>query len=456
MFAKNNPKVINAWCMYDWANSVYALTITSAIFPIYFNGVAKKPGTEDLVDFFGFELKNSVLYSYTLGTSFLVVALILPLLSGIADYSGKKKLFLKAFMYLGASACIGLYWFRGVSDVELAIILSFLASIGYSGGLVFYDAFLPEIATADRFDMVSAKGYSLGYIGGVILLIINLVVLMMPDLFFPVEEKIQAYVANDTLSYEAAKLKAKDYYDALASRIAFVTVGVWWILFSQITFKYLQKNINQQKPEGNILTEGYKEIIKVTKSLFHNRQMATYLLAFFFYNMGVQTVMYLATTFGTKELKLADQDLIGIVLVIQLVAIGGAYLFAYISKIKGNKYSLMTMIIVWIFICFGAYLVQNTMQFYSLAFVVGMVMGGIQSLSRATFSKLIPVGTIDTASYFSFYDVTFNLSIFFGTVTYGLLEQITSSMRSGSLALATFFFIGMSFLYFVRIPKDQG
>jgi len=422
----NDKKIINGWCMYDWANSVYSLVITSAIFPVYYEAVTTSDALGDKVDFFGFEVVNSVLYSYSLSFSFLFIALILPLLSGMADYSGKKKLFMKIFMYLGSISCIGLFFFNE-SNLEWGILCSVLASIGYSGSLVFYDAFLPEIATSDKFDKVSAKGYSLGYIGSVILLVLNLAMILNHKTFgFTTEGD--------------------------ASRFSFLLVGLWWIGFSQITFSRLDDNVFGRKVKGNVLTEGYRELRKVWLSLKNLKVMKLFLIAFFFYNMGVQTIMYLATLFGSKELQLASDQLIMTILIIQLVAIGGAYLFAYVSKLKGNKFSLQLMVLIWIGICLGAYFVYSAFEFYILAFIVGMVMGGIQSLSRATYAKLIPETSIDHASYFSFYDVTYNISIVLGTFSYGLIEQITGSMRNSALALMLFFMVGFGFLILSKIP----
>ncbi|UII24578.1 MFS transporter [Fulvivirga maritima] len=427
----NNRKIINGWCMYDWANSVYSLVITSAVFPIYYNSVTSSETTGDIVNFLGFDVVNTVLYAYSLSFSFLFVALILPLLSGIADYSGQKKLFMKIFMYCGATACLGLFFFTGKMNVEVAIFCSMLASIGYSGSLVFYDAFLPEIASEDRFDKVSAKGFALGYIGSVILLIVNLVMIQFYDSFGFTDQ-------------------------AMATRISFLTVGVWWILFSQITFKRLPDNVYRREAKGNILTEGYKELRTVWRSLGGQYSLKRFLWAFLFYNMGVQTVMYLAATFGSKELQLPSDQLIITVLIIQLVAIGGAYLFAHISKIKGNRFSLLVMVAIWVLICVGAYFVYTATQFFILAFVVGLVMGGIQSLSRSTYAKLIPTNSIDHASYFSFYDVTFNISIVIGTMAYGLIEQLTGSMRNSTLALMIFFLVGIVLLAMVKIPTKKS
>ena len=426
----NDPKIVNGWCMYDWANSVYSLVITSAIFPVYYQEVTSTFDS-DRIEFFGFSVINTVLYSYALSASFLITALLLPLLSGMADYSGRKKWFMKIFVLIGGFSCMGLFFFTG-ENIELGILFSVLASIGYSGSLVFYDAFLPEIATPDRFDKISARGYAFGYIGSVILLVVNILMLTVPEYFGIPEEN-----------------------GGLAARISFLMVGLWWIGFSVITFVRLPDNPYGRKPSGNILTEGYREIRKVYDSLAELTNLKKFLLSFFFYNMGVQTVMYLAASFGSKELNMESGNLIAIVLIIQLVAIAGAYFFAGLSSRRGNRFSLIIMIIIWIFICLSAYFVHTTPQFFALAVVVGLVMGGIQSLSRATYAKLIPERSIDHASYFSFYDVTYYISIVLGTFVYGFLEQITGSMRSSTLALMIFFIIGLLLITGVRIPFSR-
>lgn len=426
----NDKKIINAWCLYDWANSVYSLTITSAIFPIYYQNVAVNAAGEDRVDFFGFEIINSVLYSYALSFSFLLVAVVLPILSGIADYAGKKKFFLRLFMFIGSFSCIGLFFFTG-ENVEWGILCSVFASVGYSGSLVFYDAFLAEIVTEDKRDIVSAKGYAYGYFGSVLLLIVNLVMIQMPDTFGLIDAGV-------------------------ASRASFLTVGVWWIGFSLYAISKLPENPHGRKPEGHYLTNGYRELRNVWRQLKDMDGMRKFLFAFFFYNMGVQTVMYLAATFGSKELKMEASKLIITVLLIQFVAIAGAYLFAFISKKTGNIRSLSIQIVIWIGCCLGAYFVNAEIEFFILAAVVGLVMGGIQSLSRATYSKIMPEGTVDTASFFSFYDVTYNLSIVFGTFVYGYVEQVTGSMRNSTLALASFFIIGIIFLSQVKLKHGKA
>ncbi|SDD14625.1 MFS transporter, UMF1 family [Algoriphagus faecimaris] len=413
--------------MYDWANSVYSLVITSTIFPVYYNSVTKGLSELDYVSFFGFEIINTVLYSYSISFSFLVIAILSPLLSGIADSSGKKLEFMKFFAYLGSVACIGLFFFDS-SNIEWGIICSITASIGYAGSIVFYNAYLPEISEEKEYDLLSAKGFALGYIGSVILLIINLIMIQMPH-WFGIPE------------------------GGFAARLSFLITGLWWAGFSQIPFRFLPKNPYNKKIKREFLLQGYQEIRKVFREVRQIKVMNRFLASFFFYSMGVQTVMYLAATFGDKELGLPGDQLIITILIIQFVAIIGSYLFAFISKKYGNKLSLVIMVLIWTLICGAAYYVYTVYEFFALAFVVGLVMGGIQSLSRSTFSKLIPKSTTQHASYFSFYDVTEKLAIVIGTFSYGAIEQLTGSMRNSALSLGIFFLVGLGFLLLVSIPK---
>ncbi|MGM0945916.1 MAG: MFS transporter [Bacteroidota bacterium] len=424
---KNKNKVQNAWAMYDWANSVYSLVITSTIFPVYYNSVTKGLNELDYVSFFGFEIINTVLYSYSISFSFLVIAILSPLLSGIADSSGKKLEFMKFFAYLGSVACIGLFFFDS-SNIEWGIICSITASIGYAGSIVFYNAYLPEISEEKEYDLLSAKGFALGYIGSVILLIVNLIMIQMPH-WFGIPE------------------------GGFAARLSFLITGLWWAGFSQIPFRFLPKNPYNKKIKREFLLQGYQEIRKVFREVRQIKVMNRFLASFFFYSMGVQTVMYLAATFGDKELGLPGDQLIITILIIQFVAIIGSYLFAFISKKYGNKLSLVIMVLIWTLICGAAYYVYTVYEFFALAFVVGLVMGGIQSLSRSTFSKLIPKSTTQHASYFSFYDVTEKLAIVIGTFSYGAIEQLTGSMRNSALSLGIFFLVGLGFLLLVSIPK---
>lgn len=424
----NNKKIINAWCYFDWANSAYSLVITSTIFPVYYNQVTRNFFQGDTVKFFGFDITNSVLYSYSLSFSFLLIACISPFLSSISDYGGKKKPFMRFFTTLGALACIAMFFFTG-ENVELAIICSILASVGYAGGLVFYNAFLPEIVSPDRYDSVSARGFSMGYFGSVLLLIFNLAMVMSPQ----------------TFGLENG---------GLASRISFVMVGLWWFGFSQITFYHLKDRSKSDLPMANLLSKGLKELKKVFQAVQTQRQVKYFLISYFFSNAGVQTVMYLAATFGEKELHLPSGKLIATVLIIQIVAILGAYLSAKLSEKKGNKFAVMVLMLIWIANCLASYFVQTDIHFYFLATAVGLVMGGIQSLSRATYSKLLPENTKDTTSYFSFYDVVDKFAVVIGTASYGLIEQITGDMRLSSVSLALYFV--MSLFFFSQIKVEPA
>lgn len=432
IFQKNDKKIINAWCIYDWSNSVYSLVITSAIFPIYFQNITSVKDAnglvlKDTVSFFGFEIINSVLYSYSLSFSFLLIALISPFLSSIADYSGSKKMFMRFFCYLGSFSCAALFFFTE-DTLELSMVMFILASIGFSGSIVFYNAYLPEIATEDKYDKISAKGYALGYTGSILLLMFNLSMILFPGYY----------------GISSA---------GIATRISFLTVGFWWFGFAAYTFHYLPADIYHKKPEGKYLLNGFRELGKVLNELKNQKMLKEFLTAFFFYNMGVQTVLYLATIFGDKELGLSSELLIATILVLQLVAVAGSYLFSFISDKIGNIYSLMISILFWITVSILAYFITTATQFILVAGLVGLTMGGIQALSRSTYAKIIPEDTTDHASYFSFYDVSEKISIVIGTFFYGLINQLTGNMRISSLLLSVFFITGLIFLS--KIPSKR-
>ena len=425
----DDKKTIRAWTFYDWANSAYSLIITSAIFPAYYTAIVQDP-----VEILGLHFNRAALASYSIAFSFLLIAILSPLLSSIADYKGNKKSFMRFFCYLGSAACIGMCLFKQDeakhANVLYGIICSIIASIGYCGSIVFYNAFLPEIASKDQQDKVSAKGFAMGYIGSVILMVICFAIILM----------------NEKLEWGLG-----DY----PIRGSFVAVGIWWIAFAQITFKHIHETKKEHAiSDSSILLNGYKELQAVWKSLTHSPELKKYLLAFFFYNMGVQTVMYMATYFASDELHMETTQLLSVVLIIQLVAIAGAWLFAKLSDLKGNKISLMLLVVIWIGICISAYAVKTVNEFYLLAFCVGMVMGGIQSLSRSTYSKLLPV-TDDTASYFSFYDVCEKLGIVIGTLSFGIIAEQLGGMRNSTLGLSFYFLIGLILLLRLKVPKTS-
>jgi MFS transporter, UMF1 family len=429
-----SKKVINGWAMYDWANSVYNLVITTTFFPIYFTAVTKKDGS-DIVKFMGREFVNSSLYDYTLAAAYLLVAFSYPILTSIADTRGNKKNFMKAFCYLGAVGCSLLFFFN-TDTLWLGIIAFMMAAMGYVGSLVFYNAYLPEIAApADR-DRISAKGYSYGYIGSVIMQVVGFALV----LFFK----------DDPL---------------MGPRITFLLVGIWWIGFAQITFARLPQTKTIPSEKKNIFTEGFKEVKKVYSEVKTMPVLKRFLRGFFFYSMGVQTVMLAATLFGSKVLELDDTKLIITVVLIQLVAIAGAVIMSRLSERIGNLQVLMGVVLFWIVVCVWAYYAawfkehggNPEFHFYGLSVAVGLVMGGIQSLSRSTYAKLMPE-TKDTASYFSYYDVTEKIAIVLGIFTFGYISELThdhGGMKNAILSLIVFFVLGLILLYSALMKQKQ-
>ena len=425
---KGDKKLLNAWAFYDWANSVYTLTIASSIFPIFYSALFLTEIKN--VDAFGMEFKSTALITYVTAFTFLVVTFTSPILSGIADYVGNKKNFMKFFCYVGGFGCIGLYWFS-LENIHLSLLFYFMGLIGYWGSLVFYNSYLPDISFPEQQDSISAKGFSMGYVGSVLLLIINLIMVM---------------------SQETGEAKMQ------MMRYSFLTVGIWWMLFSQYTFYILPKGTsNGQKVTKSVIFNGLKELKTVWNQLKQNLRLKRYLTAFFVFSMAVQTIMLVAVYFGEEEISWGGDSnkttgLIGSILIIQLVAILGAYLTSKASSRFGNIKTLIVVNVIWMVLCFYAYFMQTPLQFYFAAGFVGLVMGGIQSLARSTYSKFLPE-TDDTTSYFSFYDVAEKIGIVIGMVIFATIDQITGSMRNAILFLFIFFLIGIILLF--RVPKKE-
>ncbi len=420
----NDKRIIRAWSFFDWANSAFALVISVAIFPAYFIST-----TPDTIPVLHWELSNSAVFSYSISFAYLIIVLILPFLSGLADYSGKRKVYLKAFTWIGSLACISLFFFSGPQTLWIGLIAFVLAQIGFDGGKVFYNSYLPIISSTDRYDKVSAQGFAYGYIGSVLLLLVNLIMVQYPALFGLPEGN-------------------------MAARISFVMVGLWWIGFAQIPFRRLPRD--RKGPMYRGMKQGMLRLRAVWYELWPQKNTVRFLISFFFYSTGVQTVLYLAATFAEKELNFETANLIIVILILQIVAIGGAYLFAWISRRRGNKISLITMLLIWMIVCFLAYITHETIQFYIVAALVGLVMGGIQATSRASFAKLLEGQEEDELnSYFSFYEVLEKLAIVFGTFSFGLIDQLSGSMRNSILALALYFVIGIIVLTRVRFSHSS-
>ena len=427
---KGDSKVLNAWAFYDWANSVYPLVISSSVFPIYYGALF----LDDLyIEVFGFNFKNTALISFLTAFAFIILSFITPLLSGIADYMGNKKTFLKFFCYLGSLSCIGLYWFD-LENIYIGLFFYFLALISFWASLVFYNSYLPDIAYKEQQDYISAKGYAMGYIGSVILLIFNLSMVLSPNSF--------------GIEGEGAELIAMKY--------SFVSVGLWWIICSQYTFYHLPNLIEKRKIIKDVIFNGFKELKEVWDELKEIVVIKKFLIAFFIYSSALQTVLLIATYFGEQEIIWPEGEkttgLIVSILLIQLIAIFGAMFTARISKKLGNIYTLVILNLFWAILCIGAYFITKPLEFYIAAGLVGLVMGGIQALSRSTFSKMIPE-TDNTTSYFSFYDVSQKVSIVLGMTLFAFVDQITGSMRNSIIVFLFIFLIGAFLLKRIKIKN---
>ena len=431
---KGSKKLLNAWAFYDWANSVYSLVISSAIFPIYFAALF---ADNNQIQFLGYSIKNTAMISFVTATAFVFVAFMSPLLSGIADYIGNKKRFMKFFVYLGSISCVGLYWFD-LDSIFIGFGFYFLALIGLWSSLVFYNSYLPDIAYPEQQGSASARGFSMGYIGSVLLLLVNLAMVMNPSMFgIPGEGG-------------AASMQAMKY--------SFVMVGIWWAVFSQIPFYYLPKGTHDRKVSKAILWNGFKELRQVWYQLQNLSNLKRFLPAFFMYSTALQTVMLIAAYFGEEEIAWANNDektigLIVSILLIQLVAVVGALLTAYTAKRIGDIQTLIIINMIWAGLCVYAYYVTTPVQFYIAAGSVGMVMGGMQALSRATYSKMLPE-TEDTTSFFSFYDVTEKIGIIIGMSLFGIIDQITGSMRNSILFFLILFIAGG--LLLTQVPQFKN
>ena len=440
MFKKGDKKLIGAWAFYDWANSVYPLVITTAVFPLFYGAITG--GKDATVHFLGTDWNNTVLYTYTLSTSFLIVAFLSPMLSSIADYLGNKKRFLQFFCYLGSLSVMALYFFDSKEKLWVGITFSILASIGFWGSIVFYNAFLTEVAYPKDHDKVSAKGFINGYIGSVLLLLFILTMIMKPEWY--------GFIDSPLAKGESAPVKVFQY--------SFVLVGLWWMIFAQYTFYYLPNNYFKRKPEKDYIFKGFKELRKVFKEIKKQPTIFIFLLSFFLISAGVQTIIVLAGKFGDEELGLPTTNLIITILLVQLVAIIGAFVFSRISTKIGNIKTLKITIAIWIIVSFAAYLLPGKspnvdLYFYTLGAFLGLVLGATQTLARSTYSKLIPEDTYDNATYFSFYDVTEKVAIVIGTITFGIVMSFTKSMRTSVLVLVVFFFLGLVVLSFMKRTK---
>ena len=429
-YKKGDKKLLNAWALYDWADSAYPLVISSAVFPIYYGALF----FDDLyIELLGFNFKNTALISFLTAFAFVILSFITPLLSGIADYMGNKKTFLKTFCYVGSLSCIGLYWFD-LNNIYIGLFFYFTALISFWASLVFYNSYLPDIALKHQQDFISAKGYALGYFGSVLLLIFDLSMVLYPSYF--------------GISGENPEL--------IAMRYSFISVGIWWMLFSQYTFYHLPDQNEKKKIIKDVVWNGFRELIEVWNELKNIIVIKKYLIAFFVYSSALQTVLLIAAYFGEQEVNWPkDEKTIGLIvsiLLIQLIAMFGAMITSKLSEKFGNIQILILLNLIWALLCIGGYFITEPIEFYIAAAFVGLIMGGIQALSRSTFSKMIPE-TDNTTSYFSFFDVSQKISIVFGMTLFAFVDQITGSMRTSILVFVFIFLTGALLLKRINIKN---
>ncbi|MFZ9954845.1 MAG: MFS transporter [Flavobacteriales bacterium] len=412
-------KAQKGWVIFDCANSAYYLIINTAIFPILFGSIVHNGTTV-----FGSPIKSSeALFQMTISIAYALIVLLSPILSGIADYSNSKKMFMRIFTTLGALACFSLYFFDE-NHIELGLIAAALAMIGFSGSLVFYNAYLPEIATHEEQDKLSALGFSVGYAGSTILLII---IIALASLF-----------KDDSLEVYA---------------LGFVAVGLWWLGFSQYTFKHLPADEKIKISFKQAFSHGFAELKKVGQQIKSNNVLKKFISTYFFISMGVQTLILIAPLFALQNLKLATSDLLIIILIMQGMGILGAWLTAKISDAKGNFNALYFPLSIFALVCGSVIFVHNANAFYLLGALIGLSMGGVQAVARSTYSKLLPP-THDHASFFSFYDIAEKVAITFGTFLTGFIAYITSGKSQyGILSLSLLFLIA---LFLLKLTQKEA
>ena len=436
IYSKGDKKILKAWAFYDWANSVYPLVIGTAVFPIFYGELFVE---SDYIDFLGINYKNTALIQHITSLVFLLLALLIPILSGIADFIGNKKNFMKFFCYLGSASCIGLYFFD-LENIYLGFSFYFLALFSFWASLVFYNSYLPDIAFPKQQDRISALGFSYGYVGSVLLLVFNLIMIMFPE-FFGLSN------SNGEGSIQAM-------------RISFLLVGLWWAGFSQYTFLYLPQNLNDVNKKdvlkNSVIFSGFLELKEVWKILIKDISVKKFLIAFFTFSCALQTIILIATYFGEQEILWGENEkflgLILSMLIIQLIAIFGAWLTARVSEKIGNIRTLIILNLIWFILCLVAYFVKYPIEFYIIAGFVGMVMGGTQALSRSTYSKLIP-DTENTCSYFSFYQMSMIVSVVLGTFMSGVVDQLTGSIRNSIMIFAIVFILGALLLRGIKMKN---
>uniref|UniRef100_UPI00158B364F MFS transporter n=1 Tax=Piscibacillus halophilus TaxID=571933 RepID=UPI00158B364F len=405
--------------MDDWANSAFATTIMAAVFPIFYNSVAAANLSEGAATSY---------YSFTQSIAVLIVAVMAPILGAIADYSAAKMKFLRFFAYMGMAGSILLFTVNEGNYI-LASLLFIIASVGFSGGNVFYDAFLPHVTNKDDMDRVSTKAYAFGYIGGGILLAINLLMIMKYSWFGLPSSKE-------------------------ATQLAFVSVGLWWFIFSIPLFKNLkeEKVVNQGKRTKSYVAIGFSRIGETFKTLKHYKQLLIFIIAFWMFSDGISTIIRMATFYGAT-IGIGQNDLIAALLITQFVGIPCTLFFSKLAKWISAKKALTLALMVYVVIVILGYFMTSALHFYLLAVCVGTVQGGAQALSRSIFARMIPHNK--HAEFFGFYGITSKFAAIIGPAVFGITAGLTDNSRLGILSLIVFFVIGIVLLQLVNIEKGE-
>ena len=429
---KNDKKTIFGWCMYDWANSAYITTVIAAILPNYF---AKAIVGEAGVDILGMNVSATALWGFMLGGAAFLVFLFAPVLGAIADFSSAKKRFLTSFAYAGSLFAMMLYFCKS-GDVTLTIVLFLGSQVCFVAGNVFYDAFLPQIASEDKMDSVSAKGYAFGYIGG----------------------SLQFAIALGLVATQKTPES-----QAMAARIGMAMTGLWWAGWTLLTMKYLkEEKTPYQLPEKYrhqpkvlaYLTIGVSRTVATAKKVGRFKHLTLFLIAYMIYNDGIHTVTSMATIYGTEELKLTTTSLMVTLLLVQVVAIGGALIFSRLANRIGAKRSVMFALVLWSGVVTYGYFIHTATEFFVLGIVVGIVLGGTQALSRSFYGAMIPEEA--SAEFYGFYSVFSKFSSIWGPMTFGVIKQITGNARLAIISLMIFFIVGLILLRFVDETKAKA
>lgn len=416
-----NPQAVRAWVLYDWANSAFATTVMAAVMPIFYADVAAGPLDGPT---------KTAYWGYTQSIALLLVVILSPILGAIADVSQSKREFLRFFTYMGVIASI-LLTFTGEGEWLWASLWVILGTLAFSGGNVFYDAFLTELVPEKQRDAVSSRGYAFGYIGGGILLAINLAAISFP----------QAFLLPDA---------------RVATQLSFLSVGIWWFVFSIPFFRHVRDRelvAPTRQPPLALAVSGIRSTLHTLRSLGRYPELLKFLIAFWFFSDGINTIIKMATIYG-REIGIGQTDLIAALLITQFVGIPCTLMFGNIAERIGAMPTLITTLVIYLVIVTLGYFMQTALHFYLLAILVGLVQGGSQALSRSIFTRLVPVHR--NAEFFGFYSLSGKFASVFGPFLFGLVGQWTGSSRYGITSLALFFLAGIFMLLTVRLDKGKA